>query len=55
MPCNKAKTELSLLEEEGIAVRKRPLQYPYMNPIENVWSIIREKAQKKNLQNTDDM
>ena len=54
VPCHKAKT-LSFLEEEGIAVMKWPPQGPDMNPIENVWKIIREKAQNRNLQNIDDL
>ena len=33
--CHKAKTVLSFLEEEEIAVMKWPLQSPVMNPIEN--------------------
>ena len=40
-PCHKAKTVLSFLEEEGIAV---------INPIKNVWKII-EKTQNRNTQN----
>ena len=47
-PCNKAKTVLSFLEEEGIAVMKWPPQTPDMNPLENVWKIIGEKAQSRN-------
>ena len=35
-PCHKAKTLLSFLEEEGIAVMKWPPQSTDMNPIENV-------------------
>ena len=42
VPCHKAKTVLSFLEAEGIAVMKWPPQSPNMNPIENVWKIIRE-------------
>ena len=34
-PCHKAKTVLSFLEEEGIAVMKWPPQSPDMNPLEN--------------------
>ena len=54
-PCHKAKTVLSFLEEEGIAVMKWPPQSPDMNPIENIWKIIGEKAQNRNPQNIDDL
>ena len=53
-PCHKAKTLLSFLEEEVIAVMKWPPQSPDMNSRENVWKIIREKAQNRNSQNIDD-
>ena len=53
-PCHKAKTVLSFLEEEGIAVMRWPPQNPDINPIENVWKIKGEKAQKTNPQNIDD-
>ena len=54
-PCHKAKTVLSFFEEEGIAVMKWPPQHPDMNPLENVWKIIGEKAQNRNPQNIDDL
>ena len=54
-PCHKVETELSFLEEEGIAVMKWPPQSPDMNPTENVWKIIEEKAQNRNPQNMDDL
>ena len=50
-PFHKAKTVLSFLEEEGIAVMKWPPQSSHMNPIENVMKIIGEKAYNRNLQN----
>ena len=46
IPCHRAKTVLSFLEEEGIAVMKWPPYSLDMNPLENVWKIIGEKAQK---------
>ena len=48
MPCHKAKTVISFLEEEGIAVMKWSPQSPDMNPLENVWKIKGEKAQNIN-------
>ena len=47
-PCHKIKTVLSFFEEEVIAVMKWPPQSSDMNPLENVWKIIGEKAQKRN-------
>ena len=52
-PCHKAKAVLSFLKEVGIAVMKWPPQSPDMNPRENVWKIIGEKAQNRNPQNID--
>ena len=52
-PCHKAKTVLIFLEEEGIAVMKWLQQSPGMNPIENEWKIIGEKALNKNARNID--
>ena len=49
-PWHKVKTE-----QEGIALMKWPPQSPDMNPLENVWKVIREKAQNRNLQNIDDL
>ena len=53
--CHNAKTLLSFLEEDVIAVKKWLPQSPDMNPIENVWKIIGEKAQNRNPQNIDDL
>ena len=50
-----AKTVLSFLEEEEIAVMKWPPLSPGFNPSENVWKIIGEKAQNRNPQNIDDL
>ena len=54
-PCHKTETVLSFLEEEEKAVMKWSLQSPDINPIENEWKIIGEKAQNLNPQNIDDL
>ena len=54
-PCHKAKTVLSFLEEEGIDVMRWPPQGPDRNLFENVWKIIRYKAQNRNPQNIDQL
>ena len=54
-PYHKGKTVSSFLENEGIAVMKWPPQSPDMNPQENVWKIIGEKAQNWNPQIIDDL
>ena len=46
-PCYKAKTVLSFLKEEGIAVMKWPPQSSNLNPLESVWKIIRESSGQK--------
>ena len=46
---------LSFLEEEEIAVMKWPPQSLDINPQENVWKIIGEKARNRNPQNIDDL
>ena len=52
---HKAKTLLSFLEEEEIAVMKWPPQSQDRNPIVNVRKIIGEKAQNRNPQNIDNL
>ena len=54
-PFHKAKIMLRFLEEEGIAVMKKPPQSNDMNPQENVLKIIGEKAQNRNPQNIDNL
>lgn len=51
-PCHKAQKVMGLFEE-GISLMKWPAQSPKLNPIENVWKLIGERAQKRNLKNQD--
>ena len=46
-PCHKAKTVLSFLEEERIAVMKWPPQSPDMIPHENVWKNRRRESSEQ--------
>lgn len=52
-PCHKAKKVMTFLEEEEVGVMNFPAQSPDLNPIENLWKIIGERAQKRNPQNQD--
>ena len=55
MLCHKAKTHLSFLEEEKIAIMKWLWEGPNMNPRENVWTIIGEIAKNRNPQKINDL
>ena len=54
-PCHKSRKVMQFLSEEGITVMKWPAQSPDLNPIENLWKMIGEKAMEKNPKNVDEL
>ena len=48
-PCHKAKTVLKFLAEENIKLLPWPGNSPDMNPIENLWAIVKKKLRKSNI------
>ena len=52
-PCQTAKSVKTFLSEEDITVIEWPAQSPDMNPIENVWKLLNERAKEKNPRNVE--
>ena len=47
-PCHTANSVKTFLSEEDVTVMEWPVQSPGMNPIENVWKLLNERAKEKN-------
>ena len=51
--CHTAKFVKTFLSEEDITVMEWPAQSPGINPIENFWKLINERAKEKNPRNVE--
>ena len=53
--CLTAKFVKTFLSEEDVTVMEWPAQSPDMNPIENVWKLLNERAKEKNPRNLEEL
>ena len=54
-PCHTAKSVKTFLSDEHVTVMEWPAQSPDMNPIENVWKLLNERAKEKNPRNVKEL
>lgn len=54
-PCHTAKSVTKFLEEKNIKTLPWPGNSPDMNPIENLWAIVKKKLKKYNITNKNDL
>lgn len=54
-PCHTARKVKAFFEEENLSFMDWPPQSPDLNPIENIWKIIGDKAHARNPQNTEEL
>ena len=55
MQNNAAKSVETILSEEEVTAMEWPAQSPDMNPIENVWKLLNERAKEKNPRNVEEL
>ena len=54
-PCHTTKSVKTFLSEADSTVMERPAQSPDINPIENVWKLLNERAKEKNPRNVEEL
>ena len=53
--CHTAKSVKAFLSEEDVSVMEWPVQSPDVNPIENIWKLLNERAKEKNPRNVEEL
>ncbi len=54
-PAHTAKSTKSWLNDHGVGVLDWPANSPYLNPIENIWGIVKRKMINKRPKNADEL
>ena len=54
-PSDTVKSVKTFLSEEDVTVMELPAQSPDMNPIENIWMLLNERAKEKNAGNIEEL
>ena len=54
-PCRTAKSVKTFLSEEDVTIIEWPAQSQDMNPIENVWKLLKERVKEKNSINVEEL